>query len=75
MTLKELFNRFRIRPRRAKVLASVTVTTGEDEKGNPVAAKIVFARDRSMKSWLAPKCSSKARPTSGGDPRKTLKNP
>ena len=53
MTLKELFNWVRKRPGRAKVLASVMVTIGEDDKGNPVAAKIVFVRDRSKKSWLA----------------------
>ena len=52
MTLKELFNWVRKRPGRAKVLASVMVTIGEDDKGNPVAAKIVFVRDRSKKSWL-----------------------
>jgi len=52
MTLKELFNWVRKRPGRAKVLASVIVTIGEDDKGNPVAAKIVFVRDRSKKSWL-----------------------
>ena len=53
MTLKELFNWVRKRPGRAKVLASVMVTIGEDDKGNPIAAKIVFVRDRSKKSWLA----------------------
>ena len=42
----------RKRPGRAKVLASVIVTIGEDDKGNPVSAKIVFVRDRSKKSWL-----------------------
>jgi hypothetical protein len=52
MTLKELFNWVRKRPGRAKVLASIMVTIGEDDKGNPVAAKIVFVRDRSKKSWL-----------------------
>jgi len=52
MTLKELFNWVRKRPGRAKILASVMVTIGEDDKGNPVAAKIVFVRDRSKKSWL-----------------------
>jgi len=52
MTLKELFNWVRKRPGRAKVLASVMVTIGEDDKGNLVAAKIVFVRDRSKKSWL-----------------------
>ena len=40
-------------PGRAKVLASVEVTIGEDDDGNPVAAKITFVRDRSKKSWLA----------------------
>jgi len=53
MTLKELYNWVRKRPGCAKVLASVEVTIGEDDDGNPVAAKIVFVRDRSKKSWLA----------------------
>ena len=52
MTLKELFNWVRKRLGRAKIIASVMVTIGEDDKGNPVAAKIVFVRDRSKKSWL-----------------------
>ena len=52
MALKELFKWVRKRPGRARVLASVMVTIGDDEKGNPVAAKIVFVRDRSKKSWL-----------------------
>ena len=52
MTLKELFTWVRKRPGRTKILASVMVTIGEDDKGNPVAAKIVFVRDRSKKSWL-----------------------
>jgi hypothetical protein len=43
----------RKRPGRAKVLAEVLVTIGNDEQGNPVTAKIVFIRDRSSKSWLA----------------------
>lgn len=29
------------------------MTIGKDDDGNPVAAKIVFVRDRSKKSWLA----------------------
>jgi hypothetical protein len=53
VTLKELFSWVRKRPGRAKVLASVSVTIGDDGKGNPIAAKIVFVRDRSSKSWLA----------------------
>lgn len=53
MTLKELYNWVRKRPGRAKILASVEVTIGEYDDGKPVAAKIVFVRDRSKKSWLA----------------------
>jgi DDE superfamily endonuclease len=53
MTLKELFYWVRKRPGRAKVLASIMVTIGEDAKGNPLAAKVVFVRNRSSKSWLA----------------------
>ena len=52
-TLKEIFNWVRKRPGQAKVLASVMVTIGNDEKGNPVEAKIVFVRNRSAKKWLA----------------------
>jgi len=58
MTLKELFNWVRKRPGRAKILASVMVTIGEDDKGNPVAAKIVFVRDRSKKSFRQAKFNS-----------------
>jgi hypothetical protein len=52
-TLKELYKELRKRPGRAKVLAETAVTIGNDEKGNPVPAKIVFVRDRRSKSWLA----------------------
>ena len=52
-TLKELYQSVRKRCGRAKVLAEVEVTIGEDEKGVPVAAKIVFVRGRSTKNWLA----------------------
>ncbi|ABQ26040.1 transposase, IS4 family [Geotalea uraniireducens Rf4] len=52
-TLKELFKEVRKRPGRAKVLAEVLVTIGQDIHGKPVAAKIVFVRDRSSKKWLA----------------------
>lgn len=52
MTRLELFSWARKRPGRAKVLTSVMVTVSEDDKSNPVAAKIVFVRDRSKKSWL-----------------------
>lgn len=53
VTLKELFKLLRKRPGRAKVLASCSVTIGDDDNGNPVPAKIVFVRDRSSKNWLA----------------------
>ena len=53
VTLKELFKLLRKRPGRAKVLASCLVTIGDDDKGKPVSAKIVFVRDRSSKNWLA----------------------
>ena len=52
-TLKELYRELRKRPGRAKVLAEVMVTIGNDEQGKPVPAKIVFVRDRSSKNWLA----------------------
>lgn len=35
------------------MLAEVLVTIGQDVHGKPVAAKIVFVRDRSSKKWLA----------------------
>ena len=53
VTLKALYKLLRKRPGRAKVLASCMVTIGNDDKGQPVPAKIVFIRDRSLKSWLA----------------------
>lgn len=53
LTLKELYKEVRKRPGRAKVLAEVLVTIGQSDDGNPVAAKIVFVRDRSSKNWLA----------------------
>jgi hypothetical protein len=53
LTLKELYKEVRKRPGRAKVLAEVLVTIGQDAHGKPVAAKIVFVRDRSSKKWLA----------------------
>jgi hypothetical protein len=53
LTLKELFKVVRKRCGRAKVLAEVLVTIGQDEQGNPVDAKIVFVRDRRSKKWLA----------------------
>ncbi len=53
LTLKELYKNVRKRRGRAKVLAEVLVSIGEDEHGKPVPAKIVFVRDRSSKKWLA----------------------
>ena len=53
LTLKELYKSVRKRSGRAKVLAEVLVTIGEDDQGNVVTAKIVFVRDRSSKKWLA----------------------
>ena len=53
LTLQELYKNVRKRCGRAKVLAEVLVTIGNDEKGIPVPAKIVFVRDRSSKKWLA----------------------
>jgi hypothetical protein len=53
LTLKELYKSVRKRCGRAKVLAEVIVTIGNDDKGVPVAAKIVFVRDRNSKKWLA----------------------
>ena len=53
LTLKELYKNVRKRSGRAKVLAEVLVTIGNDEQGIPVSAKIVFIRDRNSKKWLA----------------------
>lgn len=53
LTLKELYKSVRKRCGRAKVLAEVMVTIGNDDHGNPVPAKIIFVRDRSTKKWLA----------------------
>lgn len=51
--LAAIYRKIRKRRGRAKILASVMVEIGEDDKGNPVSAKIVFARDRRSKKWLA----------------------
>jgi len=53
LTLKDLYKSVRKRCGRAKVLAEVLVTIGSDDQGIPVAAKIVFVRDRNSKKWLA----------------------
>ncbi|MFZ4439759.1 MAG: IS4 family transposase [Syntrophales bacterium] len=51
--LAAIYRKIRKRRGRAKILASVMVEIGEDDKGIPVPAKIVFARDRRTKKWLA----------------------
>lgn len=51
--LAAIYRKIRKRRGRAKILASVMVGIGEDDKGVPVSAKIVFARDRRTKKWLA----------------------
>jgi hypothetical protein len=51
--LAALYRKIRKRRGRAKILASVMVEIGKDDKGVPVAAKIVFVRDRRTKKWLA----------------------
>lgn len=54
VTLNQLYSRVRKRRGRAKILASVTVTIGKDEQGQPVPAKIVFVRNRNKsRDWLA----------------------
>jgi hypothetical protein len=51
--LAAIYRKIRKRRGRAKILASVRVEIGEDDKGSPVSAKIVFVRDRRSKKWLA----------------------
>ena len=53
VTLKALFKLVHKRPGRANVLATCLVSIGNDDKGQPVPAKIVFIRDRNSRSWLA----------------------
>jgi hypothetical protein len=51
--LAAIYRQIRKRRGRAKILASVMVEIGEDDKGLPVSAKVVFVRDRRSKRWLA----------------------
>ena len=51
--LAAIYRNIRKRRGRAKILASIMVSIGEDDKGIPVPAKIVFVRDRRTKKWLA----------------------
>ena len=53
VTLKALFKLVHKRPGRDNVLATCLVSIGDDDKGQPVPAKIVFIRDRNSRSWLA----------------------
>ena len=53
ITLAAIYRKVRKRRGRAKILASVMVEIGEDDKGIPVPAKIVFVRDRRTRKWLA----------------------
>lgn len=51
--LAAIYRKIRKRRGRAKILASVMVGIGEDDKGIAVSAKIVFIRDKRCKKWLA----------------------
>jgi hypothetical protein len=51
--LAAIYRKIRKRRGRAKILASVMVEIGKNDKGIPVPAKIVFVRDRRTKKWLA----------------------
>jgi hypothetical protein len=55
--LAAIYRKIRKRRGRAKVLASVMVGIGKNNKGIPVSAKIVFVRDRRSKKWLALLCT------------------
>jgi len=58
LILSELYRAVRKRRGRAKILASVTVQLGQDDKGRPVLSKIVFVRDRNRsRQWLALLCT------------------
>lgn len=53
-TLNQLYRKLRKKRGRAKILASVVVSIGLDDKGNDIWARIVFVRDRNRsKKWLA----------------------
>jgi len=51
--LAAIYRKIRKRRGRAKILASVMVEIGKNDKDIPVPAKIVFVRDRRTKKWLA----------------------
>ncbi len=45
-TLNQLYNKVRKKRGRAKILASIVVSLGEDENGKDIQARIIFVRDR-----------------------------
>jgi len=51
--LAAIYRKIRKRRGRAKILASIMVEIGKNDKGVPISAKIVFVRDRRTKKWLA----------------------
>ena len=51
--LAAIYRKIRKRRGLAKILASVMVEIGKNDKGIPVPAKIVFVRDKRTKKWLA----------------------
>lgn len=54
MNLKTLYSNVKKRRGKAKILSSLIVGIGNDEKGNEITAKIVFVRDRNRsRKWLA----------------------
>jgi len=54
MNLDTLYKEILKKPGKAKILANAVVLIGNDSKGNPVSARILFIRDRNRsKKWLA----------------------
>ena len=52
--LNQLYKKVRKKRGRAKILASIVVSLGPDDKGKDIQARIVFVRDRNRsKKWLA----------------------
>ena len=51
--LAAIYRKVRKRRGRARILASIMVEIGKNDKGVPVPAKILFVRDRRTKKWLA----------------------
>lgn len=53
LSLAAIYKMIRKRRGRAKILASIIVSIGKNDKDIPVMAKILFVRDRHSKKWLA----------------------